>query len=86
MSGQTTMIQYTLTSDAPVILVIYDITGHEIKRFVFASGENGGRANVNNVVWDGRSIFGDVAGNGMYVYKIISKGKLIGTGKLVVYD
>ena len=82
----STMIQYTLTADTPVILVIFDITGHEVKRFVFSPGENGGRANVNNVVWNGRTLFNEVAGNGMYVYKLISRNRLLGTGKLVVKD
>jgi hypothetical protein len=82
----TTRIQYTLSSDSNITLVIYDITGREIKRVVSGSGQQGGKAGVNNVTWNGKTIFGDVSGNGMYVYKIISGGKVIGTGKLVVLD
>jgi len=86
MSGDTTKIQYTLSADASIILIIYDISGHEIKRFVAGAGQEGGKAGVNNVSWTGKTIFGDTASNGMFVYKIISGGKVIGTGKLVVLD
>ena len=75
-----------LSIDAPVTLIIYDITGHEVKRVTSPSGVNGGRAGTNSVQWDGRTIFHEVAGNGMYVYKIISGRKVIGTGKVVVFD
>jgi hypothetical protein len=86
LSGVPTNIQYTLSTDANVTLVIYDIAGHEIKRIVSGSGQEGGKAGVNNVSWNGRTLFGDVSGNGMYIYKIISGGKVIGTGKLVILD
>jgi len=86
MSGQSTRIQYTLTADAPVTLIIYDITGHEVKRFNFSAGENGGRANINSVFWDGKSLFGQYSGNAMYIYKVIHKDRVLGTGKLVILD
>jgi hypothetical protein len=86
LSAETTMIQYSLSNDASIIIILYDITGREIKRWRFPSGSNGGRTGLNEIVWDGRSIFGEVAGNGMYVYKIISGGNVIGTGKLVIRD
>jgi hypothetical protein len=86
MSGGATNIQYVLTRDANVTLIIYDITGHETKRMRFSSGLNGGRGGTNQVNWNGRSLGGDVAGNGMYLYKIISGDTVIGSGKLVVLD
>ncbi len=82
----TTNIQYTLSVDAPVTIITYDITGHEVMRKTFGQGENGGRAGVNSVIWNGSNLFGEVSGNGMYIYKIISKNKVIGTGKLVILD
>ena len=86
LSGAATTIQYTLSRDAGVTLLIYDITGQEIKRMRFGSGTNGGRGGTNQVNWNGRSLGGDVAGNGMYLYKIISGDTVIGSGKLVVLD
>jgi len=86
MSGGTTRIQYTLTDDANVTLILFDITGQEMKRMVFTAGGSGGKAGINMVEWDGRSLFGEVVGNGMYIYKITIGGRTIGTGKLVVRD
>ncbi len=86
MSGVATTIQYTLSKDAAVTIVIYDITGHEAKRMRFGSGTNGARGGTNQVNWNGRSLGGQVAGNGMYIYKIISGDSVIGSGKLVVLD
>jgi hypothetical protein len=86
MSGANTTIQYTLSKDATVTVLIYDITGHETKRMRFNSGTNGARGGTNQISWDGRSLGGQVAGNGMYLYKIISGNGVIGSGKLVVLD
>jgi hypothetical protein len=86
MSGVATTIQYTLSRDAGVTIIIYDITGHEAKRMKFSSGTNGARGGTNQVSWNGRALGGEVAGNGMYVYKIISGSTVIGSGKLVVLD
>ena len=86
MSGGTTNIQYVLSQDATITLVIYDITGHEVKRMRFGSGTAGGRGGTNQVAWNGQSIGGDIVGNGMYLYKIISGDEVIGSGKLVVFD
>ena len=86
MSGGTTNIQYTLSTDAAITILIYDITGHEVKRMKYGSGSPGGRGGTNQVVWNGQSIGGEIAGNGMYVYKIISGDKVIGSGKLVILD
>jgi hypothetical protein len=85
-SGGTTRIQYSLSADAPVTLIIYDITGHEVKRFKFASGTEGGRADLNSVIWNGRNLFNRIAANGMYMYKVISRDNVIGDGKLVIFD
>ena len=67
-------------------MIVYDITGHEVMRKNFTPGVQGGRAGINNVEWNGKTLFGATAGNGMYVYKIISGSKVIGSGKLVVMD
>jgi len=81
-----TRISYSLNVNATVTILIYDITGHEVHRRTYHSGVEGGRAGVNQIEWDGHDVFGEVVGNGMFVYKIISGNKVIGTGKLVVLD
>jgi flagellar hook assembly protein FlgD len=52
----------------------------------FRAGGEGGKAGYNQFTWNGITDFGKTVGNGIYVYKIISKGKVIGTGKLVVLE
>ena len=86
MSGGTTSILYTLSTDAAITIIIYDITGHEVKRIKRGAGTNGGRGGTNQADWDGRSLGRDFAGNGMYLYKIISGNEVIGSGKLVVFE
>ncbi len=38
---------------------------------------DGGRAGVNTVSWNGKSLFGETAGNGMYLYKIVTKNRVL---------
>jgi len=82
----TTRISYNLSVDATVTLIIYDITGHEVYRKTSRSGTDGGQAGLNSVPFNGTSMFGEALGNGMYLYKLISGGTVIGSGKLVVLD
>jgi len=85
-SGGNTTIQYTLSTDATIIIIIYDITGHEVKRMKFNSGSSGGRGGTNQALWDGKYLSGEIGGNGMYFYKIISGNNVIGSGKLVILE
>jgi len=84
--GGEVTIAYTLSTDAPVDIYMYDVGGRTVLTRKFNSGTNGGRTGYNEVKWNGKSDFGKIVGNGIYVYKIISKGKVIGKGKIVVYD
>jgi hypothetical protein len=86
MSGGSTTIQYTLTTDATITIIIYDVTGHEMKRMKFRGGSQGGRGGANQALWDGKSLGREFVGNGMYFYKIISGDQVIGSGKLVIFD
>jgi hypothetical protein len=84
--GGTTNIQYVLSTDATITVIIYDITGHEVKRMKFGAGTQGGRGGTNQISWNGQSMGNEVVGNGMYIYKIISGTEVIGSGKVVVYE
>jgi hypothetical protein len=86
MGGGTTNIQYTLSTDATITFILYDITGHEVKRMKFGAGAQGGRGGTNQVSWNGQSMGGEVVGNGMYLYKIISGTTVIGSGKIVIFE
>jgi hypothetical protein len=90
-SGKTPMdrtlrIAYELTVDAPIDIMIIDVSGKPVFTRKYASRTMGGRAGYNEVSWDGWMDTGGVVGNGIYPYKIISKGKVIASGKIVVYD
>ena len=86
MSGGTTNIQYTLSTDATITIILYDMTGHEVKRMKFGAGTAGGRGGANQIGWNGQSMGGEVVGNGMYLYKIISGTEVIGSGKIVIFE
>jgi phage protein U len=86
MSGGTTSIQYILSKDAAITLVIYDTNGHQIKRVRYGAGTAGGRGGTNQAEWNGTSVGGDIVGNGMYFYKIISGDEIIASGTLVIFD
>jgi hypothetical protein len=85
-SENSTTIAYTLSVNAPVTIIIYDITGHEVHRGIYNSGTEGGRAGLNQVTWSGKDLFSQPVPNGMFVYKIVSGASVLATGKLVVLD
>ncbi len=85
-AGGEATIAYTLSTDAYVAIYMYDVSGKIVWTRKFAPRANGGRTGYNEVRWNGITDFGGYAGNGIYVYKVVSQGKLVGTGKLVVYD
>jgi len=85
-SAGSTTINYRLTKDSEVKLMIYDFTGRLVYTQVFASASNGGRIGENEPTWDGKSFTGVFAGNGVYVYFITAGGKVIGSGEISVYE
>ena len=87
MHGERATIAYNLTNNASTTLYVYDISGQIVWTRKFGSGSNGGRLGYNGVIWDGRSDFGFVVPNGMYVFMVISdRNRHMATGKLVVLD
>lgn len=62
-----TFLEYNLTSDAGVRLVIYDMMGHRVREKSYSQGEVGGSSGLNRVSWDGKNADGVVVGNGGYV-------------------
>lgn len=86
LSGRPVTIAYTLSIDADVTIYMYDVGGRVVLTKKFGGGSLGGRAGYNSFDWDGTTDFGLKIGNGIYVYKITSGKRSLGTGKLVVYD
>ncbi len=84
--NQGTTIVYTLDSDMDTKIIVYDITGKTVWQKSFAQGTDGGRANANDVYWDGKNDFGQYVGNGAYIYVIASGKKIISKGQMAVMD
>ena len=82
--GESTKITYTLNSDADTSIYIYNLVGQLIKKIVCASGAEGGRAGYNQPAWDGYSDFKELAGNDVYLIRIVSGGQVIGKCKVAV--
>jgi hypothetical protein len=86
MHGETVTIAYNLSADSNVTLYLYDISGQIVWTGKFRAGSVGGRMGYNGVQWNGGTDMGWVAANGIYVFKIISDGKQLSKGKLVILD
>jgi hypothetical protein len=86
LSGNPATVAYNLTVDADITIYLYDLAGQVILTKKFKKGLEGGKAGYNSFQWNGMTDMGRVVGNGIYIYKVISKNKIIGTGKLVVLD
>ncbi|OGC06849.1 hypothetical protein A2230_07365 [candidate division WOR-1 bacterium RIFOXYA2_FULL_36_21] len=91
--SQATKISYSLSNDAYTTIYIYDLNGQILKRFSISPGEetsagvgSGGRQGYNEVIWDGKTDYGNIVGNGVYIYFIVSAEKILGRGQLAVYD
>jgi hypothetical protein len=83
---RTLRLAYDLTVNAPITVVIVDISGKKVFTRKFSSGTNGGRAGYNEVQWNGTMDYGGIIGNGIYPYKIISGNKILARGHVVVFD
>lgn len=86
-SGEVTKISYTLTDDAPIEMIIFDLAGRQVKKLFFSAGTDGGKQGLNEPVWDGSStLSGDKAANGVYIYYIRSQGQVLGSGEIAIND
>jgi hypothetical protein len=80
-------IAYNLNQDGDIQFIIFSSSGEPIWSRRFASGTNGAMAGYNAVVFNGLSdTAGTALGNGIYAFRIISGGKVIGKGHIVIYD
>gem|GEM_PF-5237220 len=90
LKGQNTYFGYTLLGPEPPDLdfIIYDITGSAIWRKRVENVELGLHKykQYSYDSWDGRTVFGDFVGNGIYILKIVHGDKAIGTAKITVLD
>lgn len=74
-----TNINYSLSEDSDVTILIYDLFGNLVKKLSFSPGSNGGKYTQNTVSWDGRNGEGVQVANGGYIAQVIAKGVNGGT-------
>ena len=81
---ESIMIKYDLNANTDTDLYIYDVTGNMICRKFYPYGTNGGNSGTNRVFWDGRNDFKETVANGVYLFRVVSEGRTIGKGKMIV--
>ena len=77
-------IAYNLSEDSDVTLYIFNAVGRIVLKRTFMSGSEGGHTGYNEVPWDGRTDFGNIAGNDIYFVRLLSGGKVVGRTKIAV--
>jgi hypothetical protein len=82
-SGDTINIAYNLSKDASVAVVIYSLEGM-VNKQSFGPGEVGGKAGYNVIEWNGKNMFGEYVGKGIYSVQIVIDGKAAGKGHVVM--
>ncbi|MFA6617674.1 MAG: FG-GAP-like repeat-containing protein [Candidatus Neomarinimicrobiota bacterium] len=63
----TTMIEFDLPEVSDVSLVIYDITGRQVRTLI---NESAVQAGYKGVTWNGRDNMGNGVATGMYIYRL----------------
>ena len=78
------LLKYDLDKNSDIYIYFFDVTGNLIMRQFYGAGSPGGNQGTNRVYWDGRSATGDVVANGVYLMKLFSEDRTIGSGKIMV--
>ena len=68
-------VQYSLRNADKVDMAIFDLMGNLVKTWAVPSGDNGAKAGLNQVTWDGRNGQGTVVANGGYIVSVTGDGK-----------
>jgi hypothetical protein len=59
-------IEYQMSQNSDVTIIITDLFGHEVVRLSYSSGGMGGIKGINKVTWDGRNGRGQTVAAGVY--------------------
>ncbi|OGB88679.1 hypothetical protein A3H38_06100 [candidate division WOR-1 bacterium RIFCSPLOWO2_02_FULL_46_20] len=87
-SGQNVTLQYILSQDAEIEIIIFDTTARIVKRVLCGKGNTGGKSGINKVLWNGITEMGGPVANGMHIATIVSKADntVLGKIKIMVYN
>ena len=72
--AEATSIAYQLPTDLPVRVRIYDLFGYQVREYVFAPCDMGGRLGQNTIRWDGTNESGEKVAKGGYVCLVQVQG------------
>lgn len=70
---QNTIIEYLLTQNEKINLIIYDMSGQIVYDWTFYPGDKGAKQGINRISWNGRNEQGDLVANGLY-FAYLRKG------------
>ncbi|MFC1571403.1 hypothetical protein ACFL31_02505, partial [Candidatus Margulisiibacteriota bacterium] len=84
----TVNIQYQLSGDTNIQIILVDISGKRIRNWIIDAGQEGGSAGINKVAWNGQTDRGTLAGNGIYLGTIVARdeGRRLGSVKLTIVN
>jgi outer membrane protein assembly factor BamB len=68
-----TKLKYSLSRDHEITIYIFNIRGERIWQYRASAGAEGGKAGVNEVLWDGMTAFSTSASNGVYLVRLTAK-------------
>ena len=78
-------ITYMLSADANITVYIFNAINQPVWKRNYTSGSEGGHTGYNEIIWNGITDFGEMAGNDIYFARIVADGKrVIGKIKIAV--
>ncbi|MFH2033906.1 MAG: hypothetical protein ABIJ26_04285, partial [Candidatus Margulisiibacteriota bacterium] len=83
-SKERTKIIYNLEEETDIKFYLFTTTAELVWKREFVAGSEGAKSGENVVEWNGRTDFGEIASNGVYLLKVIDKrsGKVKARGKI----
>ncbi len=79
-----TEIRYSLSGNADIELQIYDMRANLIYKQSYIGSTNGGSEGINYIKFSPDTFTGTSLSAGVYFYFIVTKGRVLGKGKMAV--
>ncbi|MFA4967477.1 MAG: carbohydrate binding domain-containing protein, partial [Candidatus Margulisiibacteriota bacterium] len=83
LGGEKTIIVFDPGTAANVTVYIFDMTAKQMAKINWSQSEPAAQ-----VIWDGKNIYDEIVGDGVYLYRIVDtgSGKMIGKGKILAVN
>ncbi|MFC1496439.1 IPT/TIG domain-containing protein [Candidatus Margulisiibacteriota bacterium] len=76
---ETTKIVFSPGSNTEATIYVFDITARIVEKLEWTGG-------TAEVTWNGKNAQGEILGDGVYLYRVVAGGKLIGKGKILIIN